>query len=73
MDFVDNYLGEIIVGVGISFVLGIFGAIRAFFVGVRRMELKLEELEDKIEANFEADSKLAKWVEKLVDHKMKGQ
>lgn len=73
MDFLDDYLGEIMVGTGISILLGFFGMVRSFFSGIRRMETKLRELEDKLEDNTERDEKLSEWVTKLVDQKMAGK
>ena len=71
MDFLNDYLGEIIVALGISFILGIVGAIRAFFVGIKRMDAKLQELEDKLAHNVNSDAEVKEWVKKLIEQKMK--
>ncbi len=71
MDFLNDYLGEIIISVGISFILGLVGAVRAFFIGIKRMEAKLAELEDKLEHNVNSDLEVKEWVKKLIEQKMK--
>ena len=71
MDFLNDYLGEIIISVGISFILGLVGAVRAFFIGIKRMEAKLAELEDKLEHNVNSDAEVKEWVKKLIEQKMK--
>ena len=70
MDFIQNYIGEIIVGVGISFILGIVGMIKAFFNGIDKMEEKLNALESRIDHNEKSDEEIRAWVAKLIDKRM---
>ena len=71
MDIIENYIGEIIIGVGISFVLGLVATVKAFFSGINRMEKKLDELEQRIIHNEVRDADLKSWVRDLVKQNMK--
>ena len=69
MDFLDRYLGEVLVGVFITLIGGIIATIRTFFAGIRKMNERLNDLEAKLETNVKSDDEIKKWVIDLVKHK----
>ena len=67
----EPYIGEIIVGGGVSFVLGVIGAIRGFFVKIKKMENKINKLEADLKDNTRSDADLKNYVNILIEQKLK--
>ena len=70
MDFISEHIAELLISLMVSLVLGGVATVRAFFSNLRKMQEKLNEIEQRLDANEDRDDKVAKWVEELIKQKM---
>lgn len=71
VEFIDKWVGEIVLAVGTSVVLGVWGLIWSFFRGIKKLHTKVTELELKLEENTRSDADLKDWINTLIKQNMK--
>ncbi len=71
IELMDKYFGEIMAGAGVSIILGVWGLIIGFFRNIKKMEEKIKALETRLDHNTRGDEDLKKWVNTLIENKLR--
>ena len=71
LTFIEPHLGKIFSTLMVAAILGIWGIIRSFFKGIKKMGKRIDKLEKDLEDNTRSDQQLEKYVNVLIEQKLK--
>ena len=71
IELIDKYLGEIILGAATTVLAGVWGIIRGFFIKIRKMGERIDDLETALKENTRSDEDLKTYMNIIISEKLK--